>query len=322
MRISVAMATYNGAKYLAEQLESFMIQTKQPDELVVSDDNSTDNTFEILEKFKSSAPFEVILLKNEGESGYNKNFENALKNTEGDIIYISDQDDVWYKNKIEFMNEYIVKEKCLLAIHDLEYCSSDMKPLGQTKIERFKSFRKSLDYYVTGMATAIRGEFLKSCLPIPNGVNYDNWLHACARILKERNICDKRLAQYRRHDENATIGSILNSSTKTNYLHYISNRINNNSIKEIHDQKLIVECLIKYLEDNEEMIYNIYDYKEYKINLLDVKKKKEYLNCRVNILNLSFFNRILKILKLYMKSDIRHHYDFKSVMKDLFINYK
>jgi glycosyltransferase involved in cell wall biosynthesis len=98
---SIVMATYNGEKYLSEQLDSFCKQSVLPDELVVSDDNSKDATKEIILNFAKTAPFKVLFVENNHNSGVVKNFENALKHAKGDIIFFSDQDDYWLSNKIE-----------------------------------------------------------------------------------------------------------------------------------------------------------------------------------------------------------------------------
>ena len=101
MKVSIALATYNGAKYLKQQLDSFQAQTCLPDELVVCDDCSKDNTVEILEEFKETASFIVIIIQNESNLGYTGNFEKAISLCSGNLIFISDQDDVWFNNKIE-----------------------------------------------------------------------------------------------------------------------------------------------------------------------------------------------------------------------------
>ena len=98
---SVAMCTYNGERFLSEQLHSFAAQTVLPDELVVCDDGSTDGTLEILEDFRRTAPFPVRIYRNEKNLGYVKNFEKAALLCGGDIIFFSDQDDIWLPEKVE-----------------------------------------------------------------------------------------------------------------------------------------------------------------------------------------------------------------------------
>jgi glycosyltransferase involved in cell wall biosynthesis len=100
-RLSVALCTYNGTQYLQEQLDSIAAQTKLPDELVICDDRSSDNTVEIIKLFSSKVSFPVHLHINEINLRTIKNFEKAISLCTGDIIVLSDQDDVWKPCKTE-----------------------------------------------------------------------------------------------------------------------------------------------------------------------------------------------------------------------------
>lgn len=102
-RISIAMAVYNGERFIQEQLDSFLKQTRLPDELVVSDNASTDRTVEIVREFASCAPFPMRLFINDRNLGVTKNFERAIRECTGDIIFLSDCDDVWYPDKVQQM---------------------------------------------------------------------------------------------------------------------------------------------------------------------------------------------------------------------------
>ncbi|GAG35502.1 unnamed protein product, partial [marine sediment metagenome] len=100
MKLSVAMCTCNGAAFLPEQLASIAAQTRRPDELVVCDDHSTDKTVSIVESFAAKAGFDVRLVVNAQPLGATKNFEKAIGLCGGDIIALSDQDDVWLPGKL------------------------------------------------------------------------------------------------------------------------------------------------------------------------------------------------------------------------------
>jgi glycosyltransferase involved in cell wall biosynthesis len=100
MRISIAMALYNGERFVLEQLESFVRQTRLPDELVISDDCSGDRGVEIAREFAARAPFPVRILINDENGGCSKNFERAIAACTGDLIFISDWDDVWEPSKL------------------------------------------------------------------------------------------------------------------------------------------------------------------------------------------------------------------------------
>src|ERR1700751_1590888 len=96
MRVSIALAVYNGERFIAEQLESLANQTRLPDELIVSDDASTDQTVELIREFAARASFPVRLLLNDENVGCTRNFDRALRECNGDIIFLCDHDDVWY----------------------------------------------------------------------------------------------------------------------------------------------------------------------------------------------------------------------------------
>lgn len=101
--ISVAMCTFNGEKYIKEQIESIINQSLVPDEIVICDDCSKDNTLNIIKETLDNWPGKVQLVVNEKNLGYRKNFEKSISLCNGDIIFLSDQDDVWNRNKIEIM---------------------------------------------------------------------------------------------------------------------------------------------------------------------------------------------------------------------------
>ena len=144
MKVSVALCTSNGQAYLQDQLESYLNQTRTPDELIVCDDVSTDDTIAILQEFARSAPFPVQIYRNEKQLGYIKNFETAVVLCDGDIIFFSDQDDVWDPQKIELMASALERSPNVgVAFCDAEIVNSDLQPTGRTLWETFR-FNKRL----------------------------------------------------------------------------------------------------------------------------------------------------------------------------------
>lgn len=107
-RVAIALATWNGERFLSEQLESYLKQTRLPDELVVSDDCSKDGTLDVLNEFARTAPFEVRILKNSERAGFAANFGRAIGACRADIILLSDQDDIWLPSHVErLVNPFI-----------------------------------------------------------------------------------------------------------------------------------------------------------------------------------------------------------------------
>ena len=117
MKISVVMATYNGSKFILEQLDSIKRQTKQPDEVIIRDDNSTDNTPEIISDYIIRNKLKWKLVCGDINLGFEKNFVEALKISTGDIIFFSDQDDVWDVDKIEVMFGIMLRHSTILCLN-------------------------------------------------------------------------------------------------------------------------------------------------------------------------------------------------------------
>lgn len=215
MKISIALAVYNGTNYLCEQLESYLKQTRLPDELVVVDDCSTDHTVIMLEEFAASAPFSVLILKNEKNSGSTVGFDRAISNCTGDIIFLSDHDDVWFPEKIERMSQEFSKSPELgLLQANAEVVDQQLKPMGWMVFE--KSFpeekRKQarerglfqvlLDRNVVGGATsAFRTEYRNFFSPMPDRIGrlHDGWIGLIISAMAKTDFLTEPLMQYRQH---------------------------------------------------------------------------------------------------------------------------
>lgn len=128
--ISIALATYNGGKYLQALLDSLVNQLYLPYELVVSDDNSSDNTIAILEAFAKTAPFQVRIIKNTEQLGVIKNFAKAFENTSGKLIAYCDQDDIWHPEKLQKCVQHFTDPTVKLVMHRSEVVNDDLQPLG------------------------------------------------------------------------------------------------------------------------------------------------------------------------------------------------
>lgn len=131
--VSIAMATYNGERFLPEQLESFLTQTRLPDELVVCDDGSTDATLDVLRAFAARASFPVRIHANPTRLGWRENFFKAASLCEGDWIAFSDQDDVWLPEKLERCLGALSRSGALLAVHQVRVVDQNLNPTGATQ---------------------------------------------------------------------------------------------------------------------------------------------------------------------------------------------
>lgn len=204
--ISVAMATWNGAAHLGEQLESLAAQRRLPTELVVCDDGSTDDTVEILERFARSAPFRVAIHRNARNLGVLRNFEKALSLCTGDIVFLSDQDDVWLPEKIgEVARVFEETPGALAVINDKLITDENLVPTGATMLGNIRGFGSPDGNFVAGCCSAFRREWLDIALPIPQGaIAHDTWLVGLAHRLGVVSISDKPLQYYRRHGDNVS----------------------------------------------------------------------------------------------------------------------
>lgn len=204
--ISVAMATFNGKKFLTEQVESILKQLGKEDELVVSDDGSTDGTVEILKKFKD----ERIKILNGPRKGIKKNFENAIRKCRGEIIFLADQDDVWKEGKVRKVLAAFGKDKVMCVVHDCEVFDSEG---GKTIYPSFFEWRGSRagklkniwkNSYI-GCCMAFRAEMKKYILPIPDNIEmHDQWVGILSEEYGRSVFLRENLLKYRRHGENSS----------------------------------------------------------------------------------------------------------------------
>ncbi len=221
-RVSVVMASYNGEKYISEQISSILNNLGESDELVISDDGSTDETLHIIDSYiqKDSR---IKLVKGPGK-GVKANFANAMKNSSGNYIFLSDQDDVWFKNKI---NQVLP----LLANHDLVVhdCVVTKTSISDIIIPSFFVYRKSgarvlrniwKNTYI-GCCMAFSRRLMKRILPIPDDIEmHDQWIGILNDILyKNTYFLKKQLIYYRRHGDN------ISSFKHYQVLKMIKNRI-------------------------------------------------------------------------------------------------
>ena len=146
MKISIVMTTYNGEKYLIEQLDSLRDQTRKPDEVIICDDGSSDSTNRYIDKYIEENSLENWKhIINEENKGWKKNFIDGIKMSTGDLIFTCDQDDVWYKYKLELMEEIMAQKpeiSLLYSTYDLEKNDEAAKP-AKVGIKRYRFKRDS-----------------------------------------------------------------------------------------------------------------------------------------------------------------------------------
>ncbi|CAG5011488.1 hypothetical protein DYBT9275_04960 [Dyadobacter sp. CECT 9275] len=215
--ISVAMCTYNGAKYLPQQLESIANQIVGVDELVVCDDGSKDNTIEVLTAFSESSPFKIRIYRNEVNLGSTKNFEKCLSLCEGEIIFLADQDDIWRSDKVEKQSGFLEKHPDKDAVFsNATMINGNSEEIGKTiwqeiefskdlqdKWERGKAHEILFNgFVVTGATLAIRRSCLDRLTPFPTHVPdliHDAWIAMVLSLEDKISLIPENLISYRIH---------------------------------------------------------------------------------------------------------------------------
>ncbi|MCM2345407.1 MAG: glycosyltransferase family 2 protein [Acidovorax soli] len=214
------MATYNGAKYLKEQLDSFVAQICQPDELVICDDGSIDETLVILERFKKEAPFLVRVYQNSKNLGHTQNFSKAIELCQGDIIFLSDQDDVWHPQKIKrVLTTFAEHPDAGYVFSDAILVDENLTPTGSLwesinfSNYRYKNYIDGNQVaamlnggnFVYGNSLSFRASFRGLILPIVSTsweFGHDTWISLLLSIVGARGIAiPEVLLSYRQHTQ-------------------------------------------------------------------------------------------------------------------------
>lgn len=213
---SVAMCTYNGARYVNDQLESIATQTQLPHELVVCDDASSDDTAKIVEKFVNRAPFSVRLYVNEVNLGSTKNFERAISLCNGEIIALCDQDDIWLPAKLERLGDEFAKSPAAGLVFSnadvidergrlFDWGLWEIIGLQPSELDRLRDGKACGDLLsgatVTGATAAFRTHFRDLVLPLPEDLPliHDAWIALLIGSVANIVPVDERLVRYRSH---------------------------------------------------------------------------------------------------------------------------
>jgi len=242
VRVSVALCTFNGEKYITEQLESILSQTYPVSEIVIFDDASEDKTVEIVSQFISSSGVDIKLKQNEKRVGISHNFSQAIEHCTGDIIFLSDQDDIWLEDKVErFIEVFVSNDSAGAVFSDAFLVDEAGRRLDYSLFERWgfndsdkKLFssgrgcevlvRKSV---VTGATLAFKSQLKKYILPIPDLWLHDEWIALVSLIFFDLLPLDVKTIEYRQHGENVigarkrTLAEAVDISKTRGYEYFI-----------------------------------------------------------------------------------------------------
>lgn len=229
-RVSVALASYNGEKYIGRQIESILRNLSAQDELVVSDDGSGDDTLRIVESFRDPR---IRIVAGPG-LGVKKNFENAIKNCKGKYIFLADQDDVWMDGKIDAVLEVFNECNCPVVVHDCIVVDEEEQEIEGSFFDYRKSGPGFIKNFVkntyVGCCMAFNADLVKTILPIPDAIEmHDQWIGLMGEKKGKPAFITDRLILFKRHGDN----------TSDPFHHYPLKKM-------IHNRLVLLKELIKH----------------------------------------------------------------------------
>ena len=214
LSISVAICTFNGARFLATQLKSIADQERPPDEIVICDDGSSDGSIEMLSEFAQRAPCSTRVVVNDDKLGSTRNFEKAISLCKGAVVALADQDDVWYRHKLRSIeNAFLQSTETALAFSDADLINDDSQCVPghlwptfafdraeQRKCANGDALAVLLRHpVVTGATMAFRRDYFELLAPIPANQIHDRWISLLLAVQGNFAVISDRLIQYRRH---------------------------------------------------------------------------------------------------------------------------
>lgn len=318
MKVSVAMCTYNGEKYVEEQLNSILNQTKKIDEIIICDDGSKDNTLKICDKILKNSNVTYSIKINKKNLGFARNFYQAIRLCSGDIIFFCDQDDIWKENKVNLIcqvfddnpNALLVFSNAHITNENLEITGNLFSSLNYRDNylnNQYDAFYYILnDNFVTGATTAIKKEILDYIGDSDNGWIHDYWFGVIAALHGGLKSIDEPLIYYRQHESN-TIGIGKKYGFDKIKKLFSKNKENNreNQYAELRLPQL------NYLKDfikDQNLDSNYYRILEKKLNFW---KKREHFGQQGIITNL-----IIVIKGMVKKEQINNRNVDKAILKD------
>jgi hypothetical protein len=214
MTVSIALATYNGEKYLQGQLDSIALQTRLPDEMIICDDGSSDSTAQIVSDFSARAPFPVIFFRNEVRLGSIKNFEEAISHCTCDIIALCDQDDIWLPEKLERQVAMLEQDLELGGVFsDAHLIDQQSRRTGARlwEVNEFTGDAQTKLHHGDGLSDGVtkkkalgctlmfRSSLVDKIVPIPACWEHDGWIAWMISVYSKIGIIPEALICYRIH---------------------------------------------------------------------------------------------------------------------------
>jgi len=300
-KISICITTYNGEKYLKDQLDSLVKQSIKPYEVILQDDCSIDKTVEIAKTYKDKLNLNIII--NEANLGFKKNFELVLSKATGDLIAPCDQDDIWLENKLEILASQIGDYS--LAYSNSLLVDSDGNSLNKRISDRLKNNFTDTDTpinfiyanSISAHAMLFKKELLKYIFPFPQVMYFDAWIGAVASSFGGVKYVDIDLVQYRQHSTNSLANKKL---VKYSISEQISHKTKKKLIQNKNTITIIDELLkIKKLKDKDfQRLLELRSHLEFfEDHWFNINLFIFYLNNRKDFYLITKKNRVITSLK-------------------------
>jgi len=312
------MASYNGAMYIKEQLDSIRDQYRLPDELIIYDDCSTDSTIEIIKEYALVVDFEVKLYLGSKNLGHLKAFEQALYKSTGDLIFISDQDDYWFPQKIKTIESIYLKTGAHIIQNDCYYADSNLNRFPETGMRNVVKTMGKSSYFMSGACTALSKSFLEFILPFPKDhcPQYDIYIHRWANLLDVKYMYNEPLQLWRRHDRNSSntdTSSHLSISLFDRFIKYKNNLSNVDYVDKQYQLKSLHQILVNKKWELKKIV------NEQAICKADKQIRSAISACEYRMKNIKK-NKLIRPLYVLWRSicgDYSHFEGFKSIAKDI-----
>jgi glycosyltransferase, family 2 len=278
--IDILLPTYNGENYLKEQIESILLQNYRNLRLLIRDDNSTDNSVNIINEYANKDNRVFVIKDNFGNLGLVKNIEKLLENSTSEYIMFADQDDVWFPNKIEKMYE-IIKNKnkdIPILLHSNCYVTDEnlniKREFFKKSVEEYTIKDMFFKFFVQGSSTMINRKLKEISLPFVNNISvHDRYLHILSETYGERYFLSEPLMYYRQHSKN-----LIGSNTIVKKI--LRNIINLPKKFYLEKDKEMIETIIKEKNIEREIFKDYLIVTDNKINKL---KRYKILRNKFNL---------------------------------------
>lgn len=316
-RISVAMATYNGISFLPEQLASLAAQSRLPDELVVCDDCSTDSTINILEDFQLRAPFEVVVVRNEERLGLVKNFEKAAGLCTGDLVFLCDQDDVWFDEKLMTVGRLFLNAPTAAVImNDALLVDAKLASNGKTQLASLRKCGLPDTLFNTGCCSAHRREWQQLAWPIPAAVaGHDLWINRLAHELGCSSISEAVLQLYRRHGDNLS-NSMLSDPDGVSAAHALLHHGLEDAREGWRREAELLDLIVERVRSRPQVAANFVG-QQLERQLERIEAKRDTVKRRIELCSAPRWRRAVPVLRLLARGGYRQALGWKSAAKDL-----